>query len=175
MVGQILLRVTGKRKHKDREREEFEAPDKLNARMQDSIDTGAFLEGLMSFGGRMPKDVYNKLRHKYAIREEKIAEYEKWVLSQPMDEPMKVPRKDIDIFHRWLKEMTKFLWRCKTFVATGPSLYGKSHFLKMSLPGNAYLCTCKNEDEPELRTFVGRPYDDNIHFDEAGLQLVETH
>ena len=108
-------------------------------------------------------------------RRQKTAAYEKWVLSQPMDEPTRVPRKDIEIFNRWLATFARFLFRYKFFVATGPSLSGKSLFLKMSMPGNAFICTCKDAVEPDLREFVGPPYFENILYDEAGPDMVQSH
>ena len=103
------------------------------------------------------------------------AAYEKWILSQPMDEPIRVPRKDFTLFNDWLEEMRRHKFRYKFFVVTGPSWAGKTIFLKLSMPGNTFMCTCKNAEEPDLRSYVGPPFHDNILYDEAGPKLVETH
>ena len=79
IAGQALTRARGKRKYKEGEREEYEAHRKFGQTLHDVIASGPFFEGLMSFGGRIPKDVYNALRAKFvkefkARNEESLAD-----------------------------------------------------------------------------------------------------
>lgn len=95
------------------------------------------------------------------------------VMSLPLDEQLCKPRTDFQLWNDWLDVQAKLLLRQKAFCINADTRAGKTEFVKMSLPGITYICTCaKDADEPDLREYEGPPFHHNILFDEATPRLV---
>ena len=101
--------------------------------------------------------------------------YWKNLLAEDMDEEMFKPRTDYALWNQWLQEQSQKLWRQRAFCFTGDSRVGKTEFVKASLDGGVFVCTCSTTDEPDLRDFEGPPFVNNILFDEASPRLVSEH
>lgn len=145
-----------------------------------------FLEaGKLSYAdarGEYVKCVYNvanNLKNLDALESEQKRvikeQYWKKMLAEELDEMLYAPRTDFELWNKWLEEQGKKLCRQKAFCFTGESRVGKSEFVKCSLKGGIFICTCANHDEPDLREFKGPPEEMNIMFDEASPKLVSDH